>query len=287
MANKKALIVGMYGQDGSYMADLLKTKGYDVYPCTRQDNPHDLIDNIRPNEVYNFASTSNVFDPWSNLDEVFKTDALLPVKIMESILKIDKSIKFFQASSRLIFGDITGSKNEESPLSPIHPYGCAKAYADTMVKEFRRVHGLFACSGIFFNHESPRRGNDFFSKKICRAAVKGKKIEVGNLYSFRDIGYAPDFMEAVYLMMQCDYATDYVIGTGVFISTGDFAKKAFDYVGLDYNNYLYTSSLLYRGSDTGLVNADISKIITNTGWRPKHNIDDIIKIMIEAELLLL
>lgn len=282
MANKKALIVGMYGQDGSYMADLLKSKGYNVYPCSRQDNPHDLIDNIRPNEVYNFASTSNVFDPWSNLDEVFKTDALLPIKIMESILKIDKSIKFFQASSCLKFGHNKGLQNETSKVNPIHPYGAAKAYADEMVKEFRRVHGLFACSGIFFNHESPRRGNNFFVKKICRAAARKEKIKVGDLNQYKDIGYAPDFMQAVYLIMNQEIADDFIIGTGGYTSLMYIVQEAFRYVGLRHHDYLDIDSNLFRKNNSNSIIANTLKI-QGLGWSPETSINDILKIMIDHE----
>lgn len=283
MANKKALIVGMYGQDGSYMADLLKSKGYDVYPCTRQDNPHDLIDNIRPNEVYNFASTSNVFDPWSNLDEVFKTDALLPVKIMESILKIDKSIKFFQASSCLKFGgNIDIIQDEYSRINPVYPYGAAKAYADMMVKQFREVHGLFACSGILFNHESPRRGKDFFVKKICHAAANRKKVIIGNIDSVKDIGYAPEFMEAVYLMMQAPYQCDYIIGTGKLTLMSDIIIMAFEYVGLDHNEYVVTDKN-QRVDHSFILRANTNRIFKDLYWKAKTSVSEIIKIMIDHE----
>ena len=192
MANKKALIFGVLGQDGSFMAELLHSKGYEVYGVvgahtdgSRYVEPHtkgmimifklnalhhieELISLVRPDEIYNFAGVSNVFTPWDDLDTLFDTNVKLPQYILEAIVKADKSIKFFQASSCLIFGkDEFGIQNEQTPVNPLHPYGISKYAAQSLVKMFRDTHGIFACSGIFFNHESERRGENFFSKKMA------------------------------------------------------------------------------------------------------------------------
>lgn len=284
---KRAIIIGAKGQDGSYMKELLESKGYVVFGFGRELGINSLINEIpkyNPDEIYNFASSSNVFNAWENLDLVFDTDGRLPQLILEYILKNNKSIKYFQASSCLIFGrNEDGIQNENTPINPIHPYGIAKAYADMMVKELRKVHGIFACSGIFYNHESPRRGDSFFSKKVVKAAVKKQKIKVGNWYSKRDMGYAPEYMEAVYRMMQNYEPKDYVIGTGKLIEMRQFAENVFDQVGLDYREYMEVDDSLRRQNDTEFLRADITKIKNELCWKPKVGIDEMIKIMIDHE----
>lgn len=284
MENKKALIIGHLGQDGSYMKELLELKGYVVYGCSRHDNAFDMIKNIVPNEVYNFASSSNVFNPWKDLDSIFELDGRFPQKLLECILETDKSIKYFQASSCLVFGR-NGEKiqNENSSRVPIHPYGISKLYADNMVNEFRSVHNIFACSGIFFNHESPRRGRNFFTKKMCSAAVRKVKISVGNLDAERDMGYAPDFMEAVYLMMQNKTPVDYIIGTGTRIDMRSLAHLFFKECGLHFPDYLIEEESQKRPNDANFLTADISRINKELGWLPKHTIFDVVKIMINHE----
>lgn len=285
---KTALITGISGQDGYYMAELLRSKGYEVHGTKGAIDNHGAIYShikiIRPDEIYNFAGHSNVFNPWEDINNVFNVNGKIPQYFLQSILDIDKSIKYFQASSCLIFGkNEDGVQNELTPTSPIHPYGIAKLYADNMVEEFRRVYGLFACSGILFNHESPRRGNDFFSKRICKAAANGETIKVGNLDSFRDYGYAPDYMEAACLMMQNEEPMNYVIGTGKLTSMNDFAMKAFEYVGLNYENHLIIDEVLHRTNDTNILMADTDKIFKDLGWFAKTSVDQLIKIMIDHE----
>lgn len=308
----KALILGCLGQDGSYMTELLASKGYEVYgiikPGTQahriewlkslapiktysidileKEELYNLIQFVRPDEIYNFAGVSNVFDPWENLDFIYELNARVPQYIMECILKIDKGIKFFQASSCLVFGkDESGSQSEATPRNPIHPYGITKLYADNLVKEFRETFGLNCRSGIFFNHESPRRGLDFFTKKITTQVKEIKagtreRIKVGDLSAVRDYGYAPDFMEAAHLTMQSD-PTDYVIGTGQTISMMEFLTNCIFFAGLEPYGFIDIDKSLYRKSDTSLLVADTAKIHHLLGWRPKHNIDDIIKIMMQ------
>lgn len=283
MANKKAMIFGVAGQDGSFMAQLLAAKGYAIYGILK-DLPasvYSLISSAHIDEIYNFAGISNVINPYEKLDEIFEVNAKLPQQILEAIVQVDKKIKFFQASSSLIFGrDESRSQNELTPFAPMYPYGCAKLYAHNMVNEFRETYGLFACCGIFYNHESERRKEHFFSRKICKAAAKKQMVVVGNLDSLRDFGYAKDYMEAAYLMMQAKGPKDYVIGTGKLISMREFAKKAFDYVGLDYSEYVIEEESLKRINDTNVLCADATKIKLDLGWEAKTSIDEMIKIMI-------
>lgn len=279
---KKAIIIGIKGMDGSFMKELLLSKGYEVYGGRKKVSNNSIkdwsefIDNIRPDEIYNFAAYSNVFDPYENLDMIFYTNSLLPHTILKSIFKVDKSIKFFQASSRLIFG------NNSSEVD-LYPYSMSKIIADNRVKHFRENHDMYCCSGIFFNHESERRPIEFFSQKIVHAAVSAylgniEKIEVGNLDSLRDIGYAKDYVEAAYLMMQNEKPKDYVIGTGKLISMREFTKKCFDNIALDYRDFIIENKN-YRKDDVDSPAADISDIKNDLGWMPSHSVDDIIKIM--------
>tara|TARA_R110000868_G_scaffold295575_1_gene555898 strand:- start:261 stop:1202 length:942 start_codon:yes stop_codon:yes gene_type:complete len=311
---KKALITGVLGQDGSFMAELLKLKGYEVHGVIKSFDDKDrimwikdlipniklydinlvnekectkLIEEIKPNEIYNFAGVSNVFNPFENLNEVYQLNAQIPCNILSSIIKIDKTIKFFQASSCLIYGKSnTVIQNEGTLTKPINPYGVAKLYADNMVSEFRDNYGIFACSGIFFNHESERRGDLFFTKKIINNIldiVEGKidKINVGDLSTSRDMGYAPEFMEAVYLMMQNSEPKDYVIGTGKLTKLSNFVSKSFAEFDLNWEDYIEYDKSLFRKIDTPPLLADITNIKNDLGWEPKYSVDDIIKKMIK------
>lgn len=312
---KRALILGIWGQDGSYMAELLASKGYEIYGVEKgfnkerldllrvsipeavvyqpdlenKEDVFNLVKNVNPDEVYNFAGISDIFNPWNKLDEIFKLNALLPQYFLEVIKDFNKNIKYFQASSCLIFGkDQSGVQNEKTPANPALPYGVAKLYADNMIKEFRREFGLYACSGIFYNHESPRRGANFFTKKISNAVKQIKKtqtdyIEVGSLSDLKDYGYAPDFMEAVYLMMHNVAPKDYVIGTAQLITNEEFIKKCFNYVNLDYQKYIKINNSLIRKNDLGILKADISEIKKDLNWKPQHSIDDLVSIMMEKD----
>lgn len=311
----KALIVGVLGQDGSYLAELLASKGYEVTGVVKVNSDRKrtdwlerlvpginwveadilnanewlcLLHTWKPAEIYNFAGVTNVFEPWSDIEQTFMLNANVPQIIMEAILKIDKSIKYFQASSCLIFGkDTSGFQNEETPACPVLPYGAAKLYADNMVKEFRDTFGMYCCSGIFFNHESPRRGQGFFTKKISTAvknikAGKESKLTVGGLSAYKDYGYAPDFMQAAHLMMGNAEPTDYVIGTGTLVTNETFVIKCFESVGLDYKEYL-TLDLELQRRPLNVLRADISKITNDLKWRPEHSIDELVSIMMKDE----
>lgn len=284
MANKKAIIVGIDGMDGGYLSELLFDKGYEVFGVTKRNVKHlsRIIADELPDEIYNFAGVSDVFSPFERLDEIFEVNGRLPQRILETILSVNKNIKFFQASSCLIFGrDKSGLQNEQTPFNPLYAYGAAKLYAQNIVREFRETYGIHACSGIFFNHESERRKEHFFSRKICKAAATKTKITVGNLDAYRDYGYAKEYVEAAHLMLQTKEPKDYVIGTGDVISLRDFAKKAFEYVGLDYRDYVTETEV--RKIDTEILRADITAIKNDLGWYPKINAESLIKIMVDAD----
>lgn len=314
---KRALITGVTGQDGYYMAELLLRKGYKVYGAIRHNYeahlkqnvsydvlsriilcPVDLLNRaevlnliafVEPHEIYNFAAVSDVFKPWNNLSDIFDINIKIPQYFLEGIISRSKDTKFLQASSSLVFGrDSSGFQNELTVRNPIYPYGVSKNMVDNLISEMRLEFGIKACSAIFFNHESPRRGDNFFSKKIARAAAKIKKdksiLPVGNISVYRDYGYAVDYMEAAYLMLQQDIPKDYVIGTGAPIMMSDYIKKCFDYVGLDYMDHVLVDSTLYRKNDTRPLRADITKISNELGWKPKTSVDELVEVMMQAAL---
>lgn len=286
MVNKKAIVIGAYGQTGSFMYELLNNKWYYIYSIERYNinQLDEIIKQVQPSEIYNFSGVSTVQNPFENLDEIFNTNAGIPQRILEAIVKYDKNIKFFQASSALIFGrDNSRYQSETTPFNPIYPYGCAKLYAHNMVTEFRKAYGIFACCGIFFPHESERRKEHFFSRKITKAAATKTKITVGSLSGYRDYGYAPDYVEAAYLMLQHHIPTDYCIGTGKLISLREFAKKAFDYVGLNYRDYVKIDESQTRTNDAEILCANITKIKEELGWQPKTTMDEIIKKMVDYD----
>lgn len=297
----KALIIGALGQDGYYMSKLLSSRGYEVHGVSKPNASYvkvnkmgvlgiDLLDkkcirhvlkSIDPNLVFNFAGVSNVFSPWEDLDSILDVNTRMPQNCLEIIAKEFPHIRFFQSSSCLRFGkDKSGYQDESTPMSPIYPYGASKAYADELVKLYREEFGIYACSAIFYNHESPRREDRFFTKKITNAAKTKTKIKVGDLDAKRDLGYASDFMEAAHLMMTQDIPEDYIIGTGNLISMREFADRAFSLVGLDYRDYLEPDESFKR-KDTEILRANITKIKTNLGWEPKTSIDELIKIMMQ------
>jgi len=316
--SNKAIITGVLGQDGSYMAELLSQKKYDV---TGIINPHthnkdnrirwikklvpsikilernlsnrvhtfDLVENIKPDEIYNFAGYSNVFNPWDNLDSVYEVNCKIPQNFLEAVSNLNRRIKFFQASSCLIYGrSKTKFQHEKTPFAPLYPYGITKLYAHNLVTEFREKYNIFACSAIFFNHESERRGNNFFTQKIICAIgeiIKGKrdKVAVGDLSSFRDMGYAPDFMDASFLMMQNNIPADYVVGTGKLIKMEEFVSKSFKAAGLNWRDHITHDKQFERPKETLQLRADIKKIKKELGWHPTQTIDNIIDKMLNSQ----
>lgn len=325
MENKKkvALIFGVTGQDGSYMAELLSEKGYDIIgvvrkgydpvkvdfisslvkkisyfeiDITNRDSVRYMIEHTTPDEIYNFAGVSDVFRPYESINTTIILNFLVPSYILESI--VDTTTKFFQASSCLIFGvgkDTKGiSQDEKTEISPIYPYGVAKAAADMLIKEYRRKSGVFAVSGIFFPHESPRRGENFFTRKISKMIAKISlgvdvtRMIIGN--TFRDWGYAKEYMEASYLMMQNKEPKDYVIGTGLVYSQHELCKNAFEYAGLDVDKYIKLESRelssLRQDDVNGLV-ANRRRIEWDLGWIPKTDIHKVMQLMIDEDIKLL
>ncbi len=313
---KKAVVFGALGQMGSFLCELLASKGYEVHGVARvnadmnklyeltldsnikihrinvQNKPEieTLLRFTRPTEVYNFCAITSTSKIWDDLDYLMEINARVPQYILEAIYEIDISIKFFQASSCLIFGnDESGFQNEQTCSHPTHPYGAAKLYATNMCKMFRQDKGLFACSGIIFPNESERRGKEFFTKKVVSAVARIKngsdeKLKLGDLSQLRDWSYSPDTVEACYLMMQAEKADDYVIGSGIVTSTKEFVEKCFEYVGLNYKDHVEYDEVLHRKNDFKTMKANTAKIEKELDWSSKHSVDDIIRIMISYEL---
>lgn len=311
--NKRALITGIHGQDGSYMAELLHEKGFEIIGLVRPgasthhpfariysgdisgaDTARFFIRKIKPTHIFNFAGVSDTFSPYENLDHLIDINCKMPQSFLQAIVKIDPSIRFFQASSCLVFGhDTSGSQNELTARSPMHPYGIGKLYVDQMIEEFRNKYGIFACSGIFFNHESERRGERFFTRKVSRFVAKmalgnpKETLTLGKLSAFRDFGYAPDFMQAVFMMMEDNKPEDYVIGTGKLTSLIEFVQKCFNYAGLQFGDYTEFSLDMTRKTDYTSLKCDYSKIRTNLGWEPKTTVDQIVEKMVDNDIKLL
>jgi len=315
---KKALIIGISGQDGSYLANLLLNKDYEVHGTSRDSDlstfyglkklgiydkvklhSMSLIDfrsvmqtilQITPDEIYNLAGQSSVGLSFLQPVETLESISIGTLNILE-ILRFHKlPTRFYNASSSESFGDIKGkSANEETPFMPRSPYAVAKATAYWQVANYREAYNLFACSGILFNHESPLRPNRFVTKKIIETVCKiskGKKekLVLGNVSIKRDWGWAPEFVEAMYLILQQNKPEDFVIATGKSLSLEDFINKAFQYFNLDYKNFTSCDNSLFRPSDISESLGDPSKAARILKWKAKYLVDDVIKMMIEAQL---
>ena len=313
---KKALVTGITGQDGSYMAELLLSKGYEVYGMVRRSSTEnfdrikhildkielkqaDLLDQLsiidaiketRPQEVYNLAAQSFVPASWKQPVLTGEFTALGVTRMLEAIKLVDRSIKFYQASSSEMFGKVKQvPQTESTPFHPRSPYGVAKVYGHYITINYRESYGIFACSGICFNHESPRRGREFVTRKITDGAARIKlglaeKVHLGNLEARRDWGYAGDYVEAMWLMLQQDKPDDYVIASGVSHSVEDFAKKTFAHVGLDYKKYVTIDKNLIRPAEVDDLIGDSSKAQKELSWRRKVDFDGLIKMMVDADL---
>lgn len=284
---KTAFITGQGGQDGYYLTKLLEAKDYLVIGFSTADleqcNFESKLAVYQPDEIYNFAAISNVFNPYLNLDEILEINAGIPQMILELIRKNKPNTKFFQASSSLVFGDSIFALNEYSPRRPKYPYGAAKAYADNLVTMYREDFGIFAVSGFFFNHTSTRQDDLFFAKKVANAAKKGEKIQLGSLSAKKDYGYAPDYVEAAWLMLQAKTPTDYIIGTGRLIDLQSYVDTCFSLCGRNWKDYVTIHEGTHGSrfvSPDEYQRADSSKIFIELGWKPTHTIDDIIKILI-------
>jgi len=315
---KRALITGITGQDGSYLAELLLEKGYKVYGIVRRTSTTnleriahlegeieliyaDLLDEnslihalrvTQPDEVYNLASQSFVPASWSQPVLTGEFTALGVTRLLDAIRVVNPRIRFYQASSSEMFGATSEvPQNERTPFHPRSPYGVAKLYGHWITINYRESYGMFACSGILFNHESPRRGLEFVTRKVTHAVARIKyglqrELRLGNLEARRDWGYAKDYVEAMWLMLQQDEPDDYVIATGETHSVRELCELAFGYVGLDYRDYVVVDPSLLRPADVNLLVGDASKARARLGWEPKVRFEELIKMMVEADLAL-
>jgi GDPmannose 4,6-dehydratase len=319
---KKAFITGVTGQDGSYLAEFLLSKGYEVhgiirrastFNTTRIDHiyidPHepdarlflhygDLSDseqisnilyNIKPDEVYNLAAQSHVKVSFSMPEYTGNVTGLGAVRILEAIRRSGNNIKFYQASSSEMFGRSPSPQNEKTGFSPTSPYAVAKVYAYLNTKNYRQGYGMFACNGILFNHESPRRGEIFVTRKTTMAianilANKQQFLYLGNLEPKRDWGYAPEYVEVMWQILQQKEPGDFVVGTGEQWSVREFVEQAFSYVGLNWEKYVKIDPRYFRPTETEDLVADFNKIKKTLGWKPKIRFKDIIKIMVDADM---
>ncbi len=319
---KRALITGMTGQDGSYLAEFLLSKDYEVHGIIRRAStfnterinhiyvdPHNpearlflyygdlsdseqisnIIYNIKPDEIYHLAAQSHVRVSFDIPEYTSNITALGTTRILEAIRRSGHPIKFYQASSSEMFGAAKPPQNENTPFEPRSPYACAKVYAYWMTKNYRQGYGIFACNGILFNHESPRRGETFVTRKISRAiaailAKKQKYLYLGNLKAKRDWGYAPEYVEAMWKIMNQEQADDFVIGTGQPHSVEDFVRAAFEYVGLKWKPYVKIDQRYFRPTEVENLYADNIKTEKKIGWQPKVGFLDLVKIMVDADM---
>jgi GDPmannose 4,6-dehydratase len=311
-----ALITGVTGQDGSYLAEFLLNKGYHVVGMVRrsstvtferlhhiqdeisivqgdlhdQSSLVDLMEHYQPDEVYNLAAQSFVPTSWNQPVLTGEVTALGVTRILEAIRLVNPKTRFYQASSSEMFGKVVEVPQKEStPFYPRSPYGVAKVYAHWITVNYRESYDLFAVSGILFNHESPRRGHEFVTRKITHAAARIKlgranELRLGNLEARRDWGYAGDYVEGMWLMLQQDTASDYVLGTGVTHSVRDFCQAAFECLDLDYNDYVVQDPRYYRPAEVDLLVADPSKARKNLGWKPALQFHELVKMMVDADI---
>jgi len=324
---KSALITGITGQDGSYLAELLLHKGYEVHGLIRRTStfntrridhlyhdPHsngeqvnlflhygdmaatdsllDVIHTVKPDEIYHLAAQSHVRVSFDMAEYTGDVTGLGTTRILEAIRKSGMKSKFYQASSSEMFGGAKPPQNEETPFVPRSPYAAAKLYAYWMAKNYREGYGMFTVNGILFNHESPRRGETFVTRKITRAlaAIKAEKqstLYLGNLDSKRDWGYAPEYLEAMHLMLQQESPDDYVVGTGESHSIREFLDEAFDYVGLNWHDYVKIDPRYFRPTEVDYLMADPSKAKRLLGWEPRIKFHELVRIMVDADLELM
>jgi GDPmannose 4,6-dehydratase len=324
-SRKKALITGITGQDGSYLAEFLLYKDYEVHGLIRRSSTFntaridhlyqdfhltgtklflhygdlsdsgqltDLIYNIQPDEIYHLAAQSHVRVSFDLPEYTGDITALGTTRLLEAIRRSGIKTKFYQASSSEMFGAAPSPQNENTPFMPRSPYAAAKVYAYWMVKNYRDGYNMFACNGILFNHESPRRGETFVTRKITRSLAhivdkKEKKIYLGNLEAERDWGYAPEYVEAMWLMIQQEKPDDYVIGTGETHSIKEFLDEAFSYLDMDWKDYVEVDSRYFRPTEVEYLQADYDKAKKELSWSPKVSFKDLAKIMVDYDLELL
>jgi GDPmannose 4,6-dehydratase len=322
---KRAFITGVTGQDGSYLADLLLEKGYEVHGLVRrtsviarpridhlQSPDHaaagrfflhygditdglrlrDVLDEVAPDEVYNLAAQSHVRVSFDEPKFSVEVDAVGAMNVLEAVRRMKKPARFYQASSSEMFGKVHAvPQREDTPFHPRSPYACAKVFAHYQTQNYREAYNLFACSGILFNHESPRRGESFVTRKITLAAARIKlglqdKLHLGNLDAKRDWGFAPDYVEAMWRMLQHDEPDDFVVATGETHSVRDFLDEVFGHLDLDWKRYVDIDPRLGRPSEVDLLLGDNTKAQKTLGWKPNVTFAGLARIMTDADLAL-
>ena len=319
---RKALITGITGQDGSYLAEFLLEKGYEVHGLIRRastfnteridhlyTDPHDpktkiylhygdlsdsgqltnLIYNIQPEEVYHLGAQSHVRVSFDMPEYTGDITGIGTTRMLEAIRRSGIKTKFYQASSSEMFGNSPPPQNENTLFRPRSPYGAAKVYAFWMVANYREAYKIYACNGILFNHESPRRGETFVTRKITRSLARIKlglerKVYLGNLDARRDWGYAGDYVEAMWLMLQQDEPDDYVIATGESHTVREFLEEAFSYQGLNWKDYVEIDPRYFRPTDVGYLQGDASKARKRLKWQAKVHFKELVKLMVDADL---
>src|SRR3989338_473570 len=320
---KKALITGITGQDGSYLAELLLEKGYTLYGMVRRSSSintnridhlyeepwvkskklnliygdlndassiNRILRTVKPDEIYNLAAQSHVKVSFEIPEYTAEVTALGALRILEAIVESGIKTKFYQASSSELYGRTeTVPQSETTPFRPVSPYAVAKLFAYWTTVNYREGNGIFACNGILFNHESPRRGETFVTRKITRAIARIKKglqnkLYLGNLNAKRDWGYAKDYVEAMWLMLQQKKADDFVIATGKTHTVREFVREAFDYVGLDYKRYIVIDKRYFRPLEVNILQGDPAKAKRKMGWKPRTSFEQLVKIMVDADM---
>ena len=319
MAIKRALITGITGQDGSYLAEFLLEQGYEVIGVVRRSSTvnferiehiqeritlasGDLMDQIsiidiikthRPSEVYNLAAQSFVQTSWVQPVFTGEVTALGVTRVLDAIRLVDPDIRFYQASTSEMFGKVRETpQNEKTPFYPRSPYGVAKVYGHWITVNYRESYDLFACSGICFNHESPRRGHEFVTRKIARSAARikvhlDKELRLGNIDLQRDWGYAPDYVRGMWLMLQHTEPEDFVLATGDTRTVRQFAELAFGYLDLDYRDYVTQDPAFMRPAEVDVLVGNPSKAKEKLGWATETTFEELVTLMVEAEIQLL
>ena len=322
MTTPKALITGITGQDGSYLAEFLLSKGYEVHGLIRRSSAvntqridhlrgdpsrsgarlflhyadmsrlegvSDLLRALRPDEIYNLAAQSQVGVSFDMPEYTADVVGLGLTRLLGALVRSGVSAKFYQASTSEMFGDAPPPQNENTPLRPRNPYACAKAYAYWMTRVYRDGYGAFVCNGIMFNHESPRRGRAFVTRKITRGIadiLAGRQdfLRIGNIDAKRDWGYAPEYVACMWRILQQDAADDYVAGSGQSHSVREFLEAAFDYAGLDWKSRVKYDERYKRPLDVDELAADSTKARERLGWNPKIGFETLVKIMVDADM---
>jgi GDPmannose 4,6-dehydratase len=319
---KKALITGITGQDGSYLAELLLGKGYEVHGLIRRastfnthridhlyTDPHEqdkrlflhygdltdgsrlvtLLASIQPDEVYHLAAQSHVRVSFDEPEYTGDTTGMGTTRLLEAIRMIGLDCRFYQASSSEMFGATPPPQNEQTPFYPRSPYGAAKLYSYWMTRNYREAYDMFAVNGILFNHESPRRGETFVTRKITRAVARiklgqEKRLYLGNLEACRDWGYAPEYVEGMWRMLQHHQPEDYVVATGTSYSVRDFVSLAFAHVGLDWKEFVDYDARYERPTEVDSLVGDASKALEELGWKAQVHVPELVRIMVDADL---